>query len=67
MDDFDKFGTPENLIRFVEECRENGDGRANEPFKRAFVEENRENLRRGFNWWWPRRDEKITWWRMNIG
>lgn len=67
MDDFDRYGTPENLIRFVEEFREGGNWRANAVFKRMFVTENRESLRNGFNWWWPRRNQRIKWWRMNIG
>jgi hypothetical protein len=65
MDDFDRYGTMENLIRYAETWLF-PDWRANAVYKRMYVTENREKLRQGFNRWWPRRNEKITWWRMNV-
>ena len=65
MDDFDRHGTTENLMAYVEAVRECGNWRANEAYKRMFVEERRETLRDGFNWWWPRR-ESMKVWRLNI-
>ncbi len=64
MDDFDRYATPENLMEFVEAVYECGNWRANEAFKRAYVEERREALRNGFNWWWPRRNG-MKMWRLN--
>ena len=66
MDDFDRYGTTDNLILYAETVRF-PNWKANAVYKRMYVTENRDSLRRGFNWWWPRRSQTIKWWRVNIG